>query len=51
MMLNMLKAKLHCATVTQANLKYMGSITSNPQKEDMQAASPFVTEQRIRTPG
>ncbi|MBP3231349.1 MAG: aspartate 1-decarboxylase [Anaerovibrio sp.] len=27
MMLHMLKSKLHCATVTQANLNYMGSIT------------------------
>lgn len=27
MLLNMLKGKIHCATVTQANLKYMGSIT------------------------
>ncbi|MBP2630425.1 MAG: aspartate 1-decarboxylase [Firmicutes bacterium] len=27
MLLNLLKAKIHCATVTEANLKYMGSIT------------------------
>lgn len=27
MMLNMLKGKIHCATVTEANLQYMGSIT------------------------
>lgn len=27
MMLNMLKSKIHCATVTEANLQYMGSIT------------------------
>ena len=27
MMLQMLKAKIHCATVTEANLHYMGSIT------------------------
>lgn len=27
MMLQMLKAKIHCATVTEANLNYMGSIT------------------------
>ena len=26
-MLNLLKAKIHCATVTEANLQYMGSIT------------------------
>lgn len=27
MMLQMLKSKLHCVTVTEANLNYMGSIT------------------------
>ena len=27
MMLNLLKSKIHCATVTEANLQYMGSIT------------------------
>lgn len=27
MMVNLLKGKIHCATVTEANLQYMGSIT------------------------
>ena len=27
MMIEVLKSKLHCATVTEANLNYMGSIT------------------------
>lgn len=27
MILNILKSKIHCATVTEANLHYMGSIT------------------------
>ena len=27
MMLNLLKGKIHCATVTEANLQYMGRIT------------------------
>ena len=27
MLLNLLKSKIHCATVTEANLQYMGSIT------------------------
>lgn len=27
MLLHMLKSKIHCATVTEANLHYMGSIT------------------------
>ena len=26
-MIEVLKSKLHCVTVTEANLKYMGSIT------------------------
>ena len=27
MILSLLKSKIHCATVTEANLHYMGSIT------------------------
>ena len=27
MLLNLMKSKIHCATVTEANLAYMGSIT------------------------
>ena len=27
MLLQVLKSKIHCATVTEANLQYMGSIT------------------------
>ena len=27
MMIEVLKSKIHCATVTEANLNYMGSIT------------------------
>lgn len=27
MMIEVLKSKLHCATITEANLRYMGSIT------------------------
>ena len=31
MLLQVLKSKIHCATVTEANLQYMGSITIDEQ--------------------
>ena len=34
MLLNMLKSKIHCATVTEANLHYMGSITIDEELMD-----------------
>jgi len=37
MLLNMLKSKIHCAIVTEANLQYMGSITIDAKL--MQAAN------------
>jgi aspartate 1-decarboxylase len=37
MILNLLKSKIHCAIVTEANLRYMGSITID--EELMQAAN------------
>ena len=30
MMIQVLKSKIHCATITEANLHYMGSITIDP---------------------
>ena len=42
MMLHMLKSKLHCATVTEANLQYMGSITID--SELMKAAGIYENE-------
>ncbi|MBQ1855487.1 MAG: aspartate 1-decarboxylase [Anaerovibrio sp.] len=42
MMLHMLKSKLHCATVTEANLQYMGSITIDA--ELMKAAGIYENE-------
>lgn len=42
MMLHMLKSKLHCATVTEANLQYMGSITIDT--ELMKAAGIYENE-------
>ncbi|MBR3884105.1 MAG: aspartate 1-decarboxylase [Bacteroidaceae bacterium] len=34
MLLQMLKSKLHCVTVTEANLNYMGSITIDEELMD-----------------
>ena len=39
MMIEVLKSKLHCVTVTEANLNYMGSITID---EDLMEASHLV---------
>ena len=36
MMIEVLKSKLHCVTVTEANLNYMGSITID---EDLMCCS------------
>lgn len=43
MLLQMLKSKIHCATVTEANLHYMGSITIDEAL--MEAAGMFEGEQ------
>lgn len=43
MLLQMLKSKIHCATVTEANLHYMGSITIDESL--MQAAGIVEGEQ------
>ena len=43
MLLQMLKSKIHCATVTEANLHYMGSITIDESL--MQAAGIIEGEQ------
>ena len=43
MLLHMLKSKIHCATVTEANLHYMGSITID--EELMDAAGMIEGEQ------
>ena len=32
MQIEVLKSKLHCVTVTEANLNYMGSITINADR-------------------
>ena len=40
MILNMLKGKIHCATVTEANLSYMGSITIDADLMDQAGMLP-----------
>ena len=42
MMIEVLKSKLHCVTVTEANLNYMGSITID--EDLMDAADIFINE-------
>jgi aspartate 1-decarboxylase len=45
MLLNLLKSKIHCATVTEANLKYMGSITID---EELLKAANIVEHERVQ---
>ena len=44
-MLNLLKAKIHCATVTEANLQYMGSITID---EVLMEAAGILPNERVQ---
>lgn len=43
MMIEVLKSKIHCARVTEANLNYMGSITID---EDLLDAANMIREKR-----
>lgn len=45
MILNLLKSKIHCATVTEANLQYMGSITID---EALMEASHILPNERVQ---
>lgn len=45
MMIEVLKSKLHCVQVTQANLHYMGSITID---EDLMDAADMVEGQKVQ---
>ncbi len=45
MLLNLLKAKIHCATVTEANLQYMGSITID---EVLMEAAGILPNERVQ---
>lgn len=45
MFLNVLKSKIHCATVTEANLRYMGSITID---EDLMKQAKILPNERVQ---
>ena len=45
MMIEVLKSKLHCVTVTEANLNYMGSITID---EDLMDAAGILPGERVQ---
>lgn len=45
MMVEVLKSKLHCATVTEANLNYMGSITID---EDLMDAANLIAGEKVQ---
>ena len=45
MMIEVLKSKLHCATITEANLRYMGSITID---EDLMDASGLIAGEKVQ---
>ena len=43
-MIEVLKSKLHCVTVTEANLNYMGSITID---EDLMDAANLIAGEKV----
>ena len=45
MLIEVLKSKLHCVTVTEANLNYMGSITID---EDLRDAADMIPGQKVQ---
>ena len=45
MMIEVLKSKLHCVSVTEANLNYMGSITID---EDLMDAAIFIAGEMVQ---
>jgi hypothetical protein len=45
MFIEVLKSKLHCVTVTEANLNYMGSITID---EDLMDAANMIAGERVQ---
>ena len=45
MLIEVLKSKLHCVTVTEANLNYMGSITID---EDLLDATDMIPGQKVQ---
>ena len=45
MMIQVLKSKIHCVTVTEANLNYMGSITVD---EDLLDAANMIADEKVQ---
>ena len=45
MMIEVMKSKLHCVTVTEANLNYMGSITID---EDLMDAANMIAGEKVQ---
>ena len=45
MMIEVMKSKLHCVTVTEANLNYMGSITID---EDLMDAAGLIAGEKVQ---
>ena len=45
MMIEVLKSKIHCATITEANLNYMGSITID---EDLMDAANMIAGEKVQ---
>ena len=45
MMIEVLKSKIHCVTVTEANLNYMGSITID---EDLMDAAHMIAGEKVQ---
>ena len=45
MMIEVLKSKIHCVTVTEANLNYMGSITID---EDIMDAANMIAGEKVQ---
>ena len=45
MMIEVLKSKLHCVKVTEANLNYMGSITID---EDLMDAAGLIAGEKVQ---
>ena len=46
MLIEVMKSKIHCARVTEANLNYMGSITID---EDLMDAANLIEEEKVAT--
>lgn len=45
MMIEVLKSKLHCVTITEANLRYMGSVTID---EDLMDAAGLIAGEKVQ---